>query len=286
MTPGTESGELGRARPGVLRMRAVLQAAADALGGDLRGARVLDLGAAEGRYAVEFARHGAEVTAIEGRRTNVEKARLVKDAQALDRLELVQADVRDLSVDVHGRFDVVLCLGLLYHLDGEAAVRLVHAVADAARRVAVFGTQVAVAPSASFSVGGRTYWGRRVREFDPGADAEEQERLHRSALGNPESFWLTRASLFNLLSDAGFSSVAELQLPRFAKRVDDVTLIAFRGSPRALVSVAGAADLGPARWPERERFRPHPAQSWRGAVKRRLAPYLPAALKVRRRRDR
>ena len=52
-----------------------------------RGVRVLDLASLEGMYALELARRGADVVAIEGREANVEKARFAaRDARARRRL--------------------------------------------------------------------------------------------------------------------------------------------------------------------------------------------------------
>jgi SAM-dependent methyltransferase len=270
------------------RTQAVLQAVADGLGGELRGARVLDLGAAEGRHSIEFASHGAEVLAVEGRRGNCEKLRFLKDALSLDRLEVMQGDVRDLSPETHGQFDVVLCLGLLYHLEGEAAVRLIQAIGRMTRRLAVVDTLCSLVPRREVVVDGRTYSGRPIREFDPRVSQEEEERLSRSSIGNPESLWLTRASLFNALSDSGFSSVLELRVPRFGQTRDRVQLVAFRGTREMLLSAPGGDRLDIERWPEREALRPHPMATWRGELKRRLAPYVPAAVKewARKRRER
>src|SRR3989442_14143808 len=78
--------------------------------------RVLDLACLEGLYGKEFARHGAAVFGKEGRKANIEKARFAKDALALENIRFVQDNVRNLSVQKYGYFDVVLCLGILYHL--------------------------------------------------------------------------------------------------------------------------------------------------------------------------
>jgi 2-polyprenyl-3-methyl-5-hydroxy-6-metoxy-1,4-benzoquinol methylase len=43
--------------------------------------------------------------------------RLAKEALELENLEVRLEDVRALDPQRHGAFDVVLCLGLLYHLD-------------------------------------------------------------------------------------------------------------------------------------------------------------------------
>jgi SAM-dependent methyltransferase len=270
------------------RTHAILQGVSDALGGDLSGVRVLDLGAAEGRHSVEFARHGAEVVAFEGRPGNCEKIRFLKDALSLERLEVVEGDVRDLSPATHGRFDVVLCLGLLYHLEGEAAVRLIHDIGAVTDRLTAIDTHVSLEQKAEVTVDGRVYSGRRIREFDPDASRDEQLRLSRSSIGNPESLWLTRPSLYNALSDAGFSSVLELRTPRFPKWSDRVQLVAFRGERRTLLSAPGGDELDVQRWPEREESHPHPLATWRGELTRRAAPYLPDRAKewVRGRRER
>jgi hypothetical protein len=201
---------------------------------------------------------------------------------------VVEADVRTLSPEVHGRFDLVLCLGLLYHLDAPAAVALVHTIAAIATRLVVVETHVALEPRSRVTVDGRTYWGRRSREFDPGTPREAQERLARSAIGNPESFWFTRPSLFNLLSEAGFTSIAEVHVPRVPTRADRVRLVAFRGEARTLATAPGGAGLDVLSWPEQEDPRLASSTGWRDALKLRLGPYIPAPVKDRLRaaRDR
>ena len=279
-TGDPEPGHLDR------RLAAFVQAAGDALGRDLRGARVLDLGAAEGRYAVEFALQGAEVVAIEGRRGNFEKARFLKEALGLDRLEVVQADVRTLSREAYGVFDVVLCLGLLYHLEGEAAVRLLQRLAAVTGRLLVLDTLYARSSSTQVEVDGHAYRGRRIREFDPDESEASQEQLGRSSIGNPESLWLTAPSIYNALRRAGFTTIAEMHVPRLSREVERFTLLAFRGERRDALSAPGAERLEPLDWPERERRRRHRAGTAWGSAKLRLAPYAPTSLKrwVRRRR--
>ena len=57
---------------------------------------MLDLASLEGMYALELARRGAEVIAIEGREANIEKARFAARALAID-VDFQLGDVRDLS---------------------------------------------------------------------------------------------------------------------------------------------------------------------------------------------
>ena len=258
-----------------IRVRSILQSAADALAIPLSDARVLDLGSAEGVFAVEFALHGAEVLAIEGRAGNVEKIQLVRNALALERLKVVQQDVRELSREEHGEFDVVLCLGVLYHLESASAVALAHQMAEVCRRAAIVDTHIAFKPKRSTTAGGKTYSGRIVREFDPGS-TEQEDRLSRVSIGNPESIWFTRPSLYNLLEDATFTSVLEVHVPRYAKHADRVTLVALKGAVQTLASAATGNELPRLRWPEHQRTSPHPNQTILGEIKRRLAPLTPA----------
>src|SRR5262249_45187607 len=90
------------------RLRRYVQIAADLTGAPLETLRVLDLACLEGQYGIEFALHGADVLAIEGREANLAKVRFVKDVLALDNLELALDDVRNLDEERHGHFDVVL----------------------------------------------------------------------------------------------------------------------------------------------------------------------------------
>jgi len=80
---------------------------------DLRGKRVLDIGAWDGWYSFELERRGAEVLAIDvwdNPRFHEMRDRLGS------RVDYRLLDVYDLDPSSVGRFDVVLFLGVLYHL--------------------------------------------------------------------------------------------------------------------------------------------------------------------------
>jgi tRNA (mo5U34)-methyltransferase len=86
------------------------------VGGDLTGVRALDIGCNAGFYAFELAARGAEVLAVDPDEHYLRQARWA--AQQLDphgRVDFRQLSVYDL-VDVDERFDLVLFLGVLYHL--------------------------------------------------------------------------------------------------------------------------------------------------------------------------
>ena len=83
---------------------------------DLTGARALDIGCNAGFYSFQLAARGAEVLALDLDRHYLDQGRWA--AQLLDpegRVEFRQGSVYDL-VDVDGSFEVVLFMGVLYHL--------------------------------------------------------------------------------------------------------------------------------------------------------------------------
>jgi predicted RNA methylase len=74
---------------------------------------VLDLACLEAHYAIEFALHGARAVGIEYRDESLAKARFAKEHLRLDKLELFKDDVRNLSRERYGEFDLVICSGIL-----------------------------------------------------------------------------------------------------------------------------------------------------------------------------
>lgn len=81
----------------------------------LDGLKVLDLGANSLGLSVFFAQLGAEVTAVEINTTFVKQAKLVREQLGLtERIEIVQGDM--FCAKYLGKFDIVVCVGLLYHL--------------------------------------------------------------------------------------------------------------------------------------------------------------------------
>jgi tRNA (mo5U34)-methyltransferase len=80
---------------------------------DLRGKRVLDIGAWDGWFSFECERRGAEVVAVDcvALNTFLEARKLLNS-----RVEYLTLDVSELSAAKLGRFDIVLFFGVLYHL--------------------------------------------------------------------------------------------------------------------------------------------------------------------------
>ncbi|HEY7336383.1 MAG TPA: methyltransferase domain-containing protein [Bryobacteraceae bacterium] len=83
------------------------------IGDDLRGKRVLDIGCWDGWFSFEMERRGAEVVALDcWDNPRFHEMHSVYNS----RVEFRQMDVMDVSPDTVGRFDIVLFLGVLYHL--------------------------------------------------------------------------------------------------------------------------------------------------------------------------
>jgi SAM-dependent methyltransferase len=220
------------------KLKRIVQIVSDLSSKPIERLRVLDLGALEGGYAVELARRGAQVVAIEGRRANLEKILFVKDVLGLQNLQAVQDDVRNLQKLNLGSFDVILCLGLLYHLDFDGVLSLCRQIFDSCDRMAIFDTYVGIGNLQRFEANGKEYWGRVVREHLPQSSMEERLADKWASLDNTESLWITRNSLYNLLGDLGFTSAYECHFPtEVDKLADRLTFVAIKGTPQRLLAM-------------------------------------------------
>ncbi|HJQ38864.1 MAG TPA: methyltransferase domain-containing protein [Thermoanaerobaculia bacterium] len=82
---------------------------------DLRGQRLLDIGCSDGYFSFEAEKRGAEVTAMDfvpETYTGFATARTILGSRA----QYLMENVYNLTPETHGLFDVVLFLGVLYHL--------------------------------------------------------------------------------------------------------------------------------------------------------------------------
>ncbi len=80
---------------------------------DLTGKRVLDIGPWDGFYTFEMERRGAEVTAIDY--TDLDTFRALHRAYG-SKAKYLRMEIYELDAATVGTFDIVLCLGVLYHL--------------------------------------------------------------------------------------------------------------------------------------------------------------------------
>ena len=211
------------------RLKRVLQVISDLAPKPLEECRILDLGCLDGIFSIELAHHGAEVVGIDARRANIVKAEFCREALGLDRLSFVEDDVRNFTVGKYGEFDIILCSGILYHLDAPDVFYFLRHMYEAVRGFVVIDTHFCTEVKYSY----------RFEDFVyHGAVSEETAVLKKidnltSAFGNDVSFWFTKHSLMNALANMGFSSVFECFIPVlfFEKRsiADRSTFIAVKG---------------------------------------------------------
>jgi hypothetical protein len=114
---------------------------------------------------------------MEGREANIEKARFARAGLSLQNLELIQDDVRNLARDRHGRFDMVLALGILYHLDAPGVFFFIERLAQVCDWLCVIDTHVTESRLETFSNDGHTYKGTYYAEPDT------SDELARDTLG-------------------------------------------------------------------------------------------------------
>jgi len=79
------------------------------------GCRVLDIGTSDGYFSLQLARRGARVVAIDYRRKQDHGYHVMEALNSPD-IEYHQMNIYDLAGINFGLFDIVLCMGVLYHL--------------------------------------------------------------------------------------------------------------------------------------------------------------------------
>jgi SAM-dependent methyltransferase len=88
-------------------------------GGSLSGKRVLDLGCNAGFWSLQaIEAHADFVLGVDGRQMHVDQANLVFEVKGVDpnRYRFETSDIFELDLSPENRFDIVLCLGLFYHV--------------------------------------------------------------------------------------------------------------------------------------------------------------------------
>lgn len=139
--------EINRASS-TLRMQMINEVIEDLVGDRKSGMSVLDFACNWGGMAIDMAHRGfGQVTAFDFKPDNIHRAGMLNDYMGTG-VQLDVADAYDLPEHYAGGFDVVLNLGLLYHVtDPVRLVQLTHALT---RHVAVFDTLCHKEPFSGF----------------------------------------------------------------------------------------------------------------------------------------
>jgi SAM-dependent methyltransferase len=162
---------------------------ADLLGDDLDASTVLDIGCNSGYFSLDLAARGAaHVDGFDLREENIARARFVAEHYGLTNVDFRVADAETLGADE--QWDVVLNLGLLYHLTNPLDV--LRRTYELCRRFAIIDTVCHTEPVAAFFLFGD-------KDTDHPAEGRERWEFHPTYRGAVEA-----------IRFAGFSEVVEL----------------------------------------------------------------------------
>ena len=101
----------------------------------------IDIACHQGYFSTQLAAMGVrDILSVDARPEHVADATLIRDALGLSTMRIAQSDVHALDATKIGDFDIVLMLGLIYHLENPiGALRVARALT---RRVCLVETQV------------------------------------------------------------------------------------------------------------------------------------------------
>jgi hypothetical protein len=180
----------------------------------------------------------------------------VATRHGVDNVSFRQEDVRGVSRDSHGEFDVVYCLGLLYHLDATEAFALLESVFELCGRLLIVDTLISLEPELEVRHRDGLYEGERVREHDDADPPEARRARLLRSVDSTFAFRFAKSSLVRALSDVGFESVLECHAPpEVGKAADRVTIVALKGEPVSLATYPWLNDSSEAEIERRLRSR-------------------------------
>lgn len=158
-----------------------------------RKGRLLDLGSGHGNWAERAHKRGWEVTAVDAR---------TERWSGKPGIKWIQSDVREFQI-LPNEYDLIFCLGLLYHLELPDQMALLTKCNHTETIVETFVGEPRE------SVG--KYKGHLHQEFPEDMPEEERAKHLLSAWKNTYSFWPTEESLAAMLLDCGFKTAEKLQ---------------------------------------------------------------------------
>lgn len=195
----------GLVTPGVNDSQTVLRALD--LPSDLSGLRVLDIGTRDGFFAFECESRGAEVTAIDYMEPEETGFPVAKELLGSS-VEFSQQNVYGLDEETYGTFDLVLFLGVLYHL--RDPMLALDRIWDVCRGRLIVETQVI--DEALLTSTGEF---RGLGEIDPELELAPLMQFYPGAALNddPTCVWApNQACLRAMLQEAGFTVDAQLRI--------------------------------------------------------------------------
>jgi len=197
-------------------------------GGSFDQLMIFDLACGEGSYGIAAAERGAKVFAIDVRSERMSVGCLRAKELGIPGISFYQDDIREIDEEKYGRADIVLLLGILYHLEAPDLLSVLRNVRGFCRRAIIVDTHISLSTETQIWLEGKTYEGKNYQEHGRNDSADEKRARLSNSIDNAFSFWPTRSSLFRLLKEAGFGTVLECQLPEEPEKPKDrITLLAF-----------------------------------------------------------
>lgn len=238
------------------RLKRIVQVVSDLVGKPLSECRILDLGSLDGIFSIEFAQHGAKTLGIEVREDNIKKALFSKEVLNLNNLDFCQDDARNISVELYGEFDAIICSGLLYHLTAPDAIELIGKMFNMSTKVVIIDTHIAMKPETCYKYNEDEYFGQIFSEHGTNDSQLVKSKQLWKSWDNNESFWFTRPSLINILNKTGFTSTYECLSPlnfNFIKKETTIfsrcTFVAIK-SKECKITNSPAVNNFKQKWPE------------------------------------
>ena len=165
-------------------------------GGSLAGKRVLDLGCNAGYWSLAAIEEGADfVLGIDGRQMHIDQANLVFSVKGVEatRYRFELSDIFELKL-AEDPFDIVLCLGLLYHVSRPF---------ELLERIATWNHDMLVIDTTLDTTARGSYFRIAPQDLDN----------PRNAVDRPVALYPTGPAVVNLVEQFGYRSVA--LRPRF-----------------------------------------------------------------------
>lgn len=193
------------------------------LGSAVDGLSAIDLASHQGWFAYQMANKGfSRVLGIDARESHVSDSTLIRDIYGLENLSFEQADVHEQVAGQRGQFDVVLMLGLLYHL--ENPVGALRTCRELCKNICLIETQIVPGMNGYVDYGSYQYVRPLKGSFGIIDETEETHGPEASITG--VCLVPSLDALLWLLRKVGFSDVAVLPPPenayeqlRYHKRV-------------------------------------------------------------------
>ncbi|HEX9756698.1 MAG TPA: class I SAM-dependent methyltransferase [Nitrospiria bacterium] len=168
---------------------------------------ILELGPLEGGNTLKLCQMGArKVTAIEGRPENFIKCCVIKNLYGLEEAKFYLDDVRKISQEKYGTFDMALVAGILYHLDDpHLLLNRLSQMTDVLLLATHYADEASPFPTAQVIELSTEFGTYRGKVYSEGAQVNINSGLQ------PTSFWPFENDLLQMCKDIGFKDITVLK---------------------------------------------------------------------------